>query len=96
MAHPVSRTAIGNTPPTEPVIPKAQERVFLYLENPSEVDYRYSFYPGVTMSGPATGQLLKAGERLYLNRERSPWLGNAFFFIAASGTPDLIHEEAAE
>lgn len=84
------RTAIGNSAPTVPVIPARNRRRFLYLENPSAVDYRYDWNAGVTMSGDKTGMLLKAGERLFLTTEVSPWIGDEIFFIAASGTPDLI------
>jgi len=84
------RTIIGNTTPTAPTIQGKNRRRFLYLENPSAVDYRFDFNLGVTMSGSTTGMLLKAGERLYLTTEVSPWIGEDLFFIAASGTPDLI------
>ena len=89
----MAKTAIGNTAPTLPVLPANQERRFLYLENPSAVDYRFDFVPGVTMTGSTTGMLLKAGERLMLTADNFGFVGGAFYFIATSGTPDLIHVE---
>lgn len=82
---------LAASPPEDPTIPAQQERCYLYLENPSEVDYRWDFTPEVDMDGEKTGQLLKAGERLVLTRETAPWLGRPLYFIAASGTPDLIY-----
>ncbi len=86
-------TVIGSTAPTLPSILPDQERRFLYLENPSAVDYRFDFVPGVTMAGATRGVLLKAGERLFLTAANFGAISSRLYFVAASGTPDLIYVE---
>ena len=77
------------------VVPAAQDRRFLYLENTGSVDVRWGWDATVTMTGSTTGMLLRAGAvREYAVDAFGP-AGKAIYAIAESGTPSINWNEGS-